>query len=148
MKKSILTIAFCGLLMPLVAIFSGCQTSEKKLDQAQTEAMKANEALDKANKEYLADVENYRKERTEMMAKNDQSIEDLKAKIANEKKDVKADYEKKITELEQKNKDLKAKINDYKDNGKEQWESFKQEFNHDMDELGKALKDLTVNNKK
>jgi hypothetical protein len=28
------------------------------------------------------------------------------------------------------------------------WESFKREFNHDMDELGQALKDLTVDNKK
>jgi len=29
----------------------------------------------------------------------------------------------------------------------EEWETFKREFNHDMDELGKALKDLTVDNK-
>ena len=28
------------------------------------------------------------------------------------------------------------------------WESFKREFNHDMDEIGQALKDLTVDNKK
>jgi DNA-directed RNA polymerase subunit N (RpoN/RPB10) len=27
------------------------------------------------------------------------------------------------------------------------WEAFKREFNHDMEELGKALKDLTVDNK-
>lgn len=26
------------------------------------------------------------------------------------------------------------------------WESFKREFNHDVDELGQALKDLTVDN--
>ncbi len=40
------------------------------------------------------------------------------------------------------------KMNDYKANGKENWEIFKKEFNHDMDELGKAFKDLTVKNVK
>lgn len=30
--------------------------------------------------------------------------------------------------------------------GKEKWGTFKTEFNHDMDELGKAFNNLTVNN--
>jgi hypothetical protein len=34
------------------------------------------------------------------------------------------------------------------DKNQTDWEKFKREFNHDMDELGKSLKDLTVNNKK
>jgi len=37
-------------------------------------------------------------------------------------------------------------MRDYKGEGKEKWEAFKTEFNRDMDELGKAFKDLTVNN--
>jgi len=37
-------------------------------------------------------------------------------------------------------------MDDYKQDGKENWEKFKAEFNHDMDELGKAFKDLTINN--
>ncbi len=147
MKNSISTIAV-SILLVAFAIFSGCESSEKKVDDAQDNVVAANEALDEANAEYLADVEAYRKEKANLIAANDSSIVALKAKIANEKKDVKADYEKKITELEQKNKDLKAKMDDYKDEGKERWESFKREFNHDMDELGNALKDLTVNNKK
>jgi hypothetical protein len=28
------------------------------------------------------------------------------------------------------------------------WVSFKREFNHDMDEIGKAFEDLTIDNKK
>ena len=31
---------------------------------------------------------------------------------------------------------------------KEDWEKFKVEFNHDMEELGNAFKDLTVKNTK
>lgn len=147
MKNSIPTLVVSMLLMA-VAIFSGCESSETKVDNAKADVTTANEALAKANAEYLADVEAYRKEKAELIAANDSSIVALKSKIANEKKEVKADYEKKITELEQKNRDLKTKIGDYKDEDKERWESFKREFNHDMDELGKALKDLTVNNKK
>ena len=43
---------------------------------------------------------------------------------------------------------MKKSMDDYKAGGKEQWEKFKAEFNHDMDELGKAFKDLSVDNKK
>lgn len=55
-------------------------------------------------------------------------------------------YEKNIMALEQKNKDLRTKISNYESNQSD-WESFKREFNHDMDEQGQAIKDLTVNNK-
>lgn len=147
MKKPIQTLAILVMLVA-VAIFSGCESSEKKVDKAQDNVVAANEALDEANAEYLADIEAYRKEKANQIAANDSTILVLKTKIANEKKDVKADFEKKIAELEQKNRDLNAKMADYKDEGKERWESFKREFNHDMEELGKALKDLTVNNKK
>ena len=50
--------------------------------------------------------------------------------------------------LEQKNTELKKILSDYKDEGQDKWTSFKNEFNHDMDELGKAFKDLTVKNLK
>jgi hypothetical protein len=34
------------------------------------------------------------------------------------------------------------------DKSQSNWESFKREFNHDMDEIGKSLEDLTVDNKR
>jgi hypothetical protein len=36
----------------------------------------------------------------------------------------------------------------YKNDANSNWQSFKREFKHDTDELGQALKDFTVNNKK
>jgi len=54
---------------------------------------------------------------------------------------------KKIEELEQKNKDIEAKVETYKNDRSSDWESIKREYNHDINELGKALKDMTVNNK-
>jgi hypothetical protein len=43
--------------------------------------------------------------------------------------------------------DLQTRMDNY-EHSKTDWESFKTEFNHDMEGLGQALKDVTVNNKK
>jgi hypothetical protein len=51
-----------------------------------------------------------------------------------------------IDALEQKNKDLRIRITTH-DSTQSDWDSFKREFNHDMDELGKALSDFAENNK-
>ena len=68
--------------------------------------------------------------------------------MAKDKKQAKAEYKEKIAKLEQKNTDMKRRMDDYKSDSQEQWESFQREFNHDMDELGNSLKDLTKNNTK
>ena len=41
---------------------------------------------------------------------------------------------------------MKKKMDDYKAEGKDKWNEFKIEFNRDMEEIGKAFKDLTVKN--
>lgn len=89
------------------------------------------------------------KNETDLTIKNNETlIAELKAKMkkAGNKADV--TYEKNVDALEQKNTDLKAKLDSYEDKGKSNWESFKSEFNHDMGELGTALKNLAVDNKK
>jgi hypothetical protein len=54
-------------------------------------------------------------------------------------------YARKIDTLQMKNKVLKNKLDSY--DMKSDWNEFQKEFNRDMDELGKTLKDFTVNNK-
>ena len=56
-------------------------------------------------------------------------------------------YEKKITDLELQNKEMRSRLVAY-ENSQSNWETFRREFNHDMDAIGQALKDLTVDNKK
>ena len=77
----------------------------------------------------------------------EKSIGELKARIAKEKKGNLANYEKKLAELEHKTSELKKKLEEYKEEGKEKWDSYKLKFNHDMDELGKALKNFTDKSK-
>jgi len=49
-------------------------------------------------------------------------------------------YRETIDRLETKNAEMKVKLREAKDKSKENWEEFKREFNHDMDELGTAIK--------
>ena len=66
--------------------------------------------------------------------------------MKNENDDVKAIYEKQIDLLEERNNAMKLKLDAYQINEKDDWRKFKTEFNHDMDELGKAFSDLTIKN--
>ncbi|WP_428659248.1 hypothetical protein [Runella sp.] len=144
MKKNILTLAVFTMLAG--TILTSCMTPAQKVKNAQNNVKEANVDLDKANREYLADVENYRKETAAKIAANDLAIAEFNTKIENEKEDAKADYTKKVAVLKQKNIDMKMRMDDYKVDGKEKWKMFKTEFGHDMDELGKAFKDLVVKN--
>jgi septal ring factor EnvC (AmiA/AmiB activator) len=174
MKKSILFLTLPAFLMG--AILTACMTPAQKVThakkdvaeakkdveeakgdvaeakedvaKARVDVAKAQEDLDKANKEYLADIESYRKETLDKIVANDRSIAEFVAKIENEKEEEKAEYQKKISELRQKNNKMKDKMNEYKAEGRDKWQIFKSEFNHDMNELGKAFKDLVVKNTK
>jgi len=146
MKKSIFAIAASTFIA--CAVLISCSSSAEKVENAETNVVEANKDLDKANEAYITNIENYRKEYNEKFATNEKNIADFNTRIANEKKEAKAEYKEKITKLEQKNTDMKKKMSDYKAEGKENWEKFKSEFSRDMDELGQAFKDLTVNNVK
>ncbi len=144
MKKSILLLA--AFTMITGAILTSCDTPAQKAENAQDDVKEAKEDLEKANQEYLADMKNYRKQMADKIEANDQSIAEFKASIENEKEEAKAGYQEEIAALEQKNSDLKMKMDGYKGEGKDKWETFKAEFNSDMDNFGKAFKDLTVKN--
>jgi len=91
----------------------------------------------------MKDIESYRKEAADKISANDKIIADFKARVKNNKDQIKEDYDKTIADLEQRNKEMKKKMDDYKVDGKEMWETFKTQFSHGMDELGKAFTDLT-----
>ncbi len=146
MKNSILVLAACNFIVG--AMITGCNTPSQKVENAQANVVAANNDLDQANREYLADVASYRKETAERIAANEESIKEFNARIEHDKKSVKADYKKRIADLQQKNNEMKLKMDNYKEEGKDKWTIFKAEFTHDMDEMGKAFKDLTVKNVK
>lgn len=146
MKKSFLVLAVFAFVGG--SMFTGCNTPSQKVENAQENVVEANQELAKANEEYLADITVYRQETAVRIAANEESIREFNARMAKDKRSAKADYKKRIADLDQKNRDMKLKMDNYKEEGKDKWLIFKAEFSHDMDEMGKAFKDLTVNNVK
>lgn len=137
-----------ALILSASLIFASCNTPEEKVENAQESVSEAKEDLEEANKDYVTEIEEYRMQSIAKTEENDKAMLEFKARVKDQKLEAKADYNKKIAELEKKNTDLKKKMADYKEDGKDNWETFKTEFNHDMDELGKAFNDLTVKNTK
>ena len=126
-------------------MFISCQSSSKKIDNAQENVTKAKEKIYQAIKD---SIKQFRSVTQEKLIANEKQLAEYKIKIAKEKKANKEKYEAELARLDKKNNDLKIKLENYNEEGKEKWESFKTEFNRDMDELGKAFKDLTVKNVK
>lgn len=126
---------------------SGCDSTPKE-KKANTDIASPQMEIDKANAAYAEEVAEFKKEAADRIAANDKIAADFKQRVKSEKAEVKADYNKKIAELERKNTDMKKAIEEYKMESEDTWESFKSEFNHDLDELGSAFNDLTTNNVK
>ena len=146
MKKSIVQFAVSACSVAFIAI--GCSSPSEKVEKAQDQVVEANNNLDTAIKNYQADINAYRIETANRIAANELAIAKFNVKIANEKKEAKADYLKKIAALEKRNADMKIKLADYKEDGDDKWKTFKAEFNKEMDDLGKSIKDLVTKDKK
>lgn len=150
MKKTIFTLAITTLVTG--TLLNGCKSSTKKEENVQKTSKEVKEefntAKDDAEQKEI-DAEEWKAFRNESEAKiknNEERITELKAKMKKPGKKFDEVYAKKIDKLEQKNKNMKTRIETY-ETIKSEWQSFKREFNHDMDELGQALKDFAVNNK-
>lgn len=144
MKKSILALAASTFITG--AILTSCKSPEEKVENAKDNVIEASEDLNKAKEDYLIEIENYKLETAQELDANDKIIADLEAKMAREKAVAKETDKKRLAELKKKNQEMKEKIDKYKAEGKEKWDSFKAEFKHDMEELGKAFKDIGKDN--
>lgn len=114
----------------------------------------ANVELNTEENEGLSDAE-MEKQREEFRTssearidENDRRIHDLDTKIEESNEKMKKEYRKRIAELKERNARYKARLKESNETNKAKWDEFKREFNHDMDELGKALEEFTIDNKK
>lgn len=153
MKTQIFSIAIATLMVGI--FFTSCETEAQREEAAEEKVQEAQEELDEATQEAkfaaqkTASAEEWRAFKADIeeeITKNENRIAELKTQLKKSGKTFDKAYSNRIDTLEQKNKDLRARLVTYESNQSD-WESFKREFNHDMDELGKALNDLTVNNK-
>ena len=149
MNRPILMLALTGFL--LANVFTSChQSSSGTIDKKEDRLLKAKEDVVEAkqdlNQALQDSIRMFKVDAQTMIAENNRKIDEFKEKIAKGKKSVRDKYEAKISDLERMNKDLQKRLDEYNEENADKWASFKREFNHDMDEVGNSLKDLTVDN--
>lgn len=125
-------------------LFTGCMDSSKKSDKTDEKAIGIEQELTKDSINYKKDMKEFKKKTAAKIAANDKSLLEFNARIADQKSNAKAEYKKQIEVLNNKNSDLKKKLDDFKTDNKNSWELFKNEFSHDMEELGQAFKNFTI----
>jgi chromosome segregation ATPase len=76
---------------------------------------------------------------------NEKRIAELRDKRKKSGKVMDKVYEERIEALQERNRNLRLKITNYETN-KTDWDKFKEEVNHDLDELGKAIGDIFKDN--
>lgn len=153
-----------SFIATLVIFITSCESHEKKVDDAfervkqskmnGTDSITTNTNLPVKEPEIKVIVKNelvdewqlFKNETDLKLNGSDAQIKVLRGK--NIKFENKNKFEKQTKELEQKNNDLRKRMNDYNEERKLVWEKFKLEINHDIDEIGIELKDITINNTK
>ena len=153
MKSVNYLLVFTTIIMAGICITS-CNSPAKKdaNENVQEDHRNLSESETKFHVHKIATAEEwvvFKKEQELKIKENELRIAELREKIAKPETGQKIDstFQEKIVRLEQKNEILKAMIKSYESNQTD-WESFKREFNHDMEELGKAFKDFTIDNTK
>jgi len=147
MKITIITLALSTMLIA-GTVFTSCKSPAQKEEAAQAKVDEAQQDLNAAQVKVATSEEwaTFKSESELKIKDNEIRIAEIKVKMKKPGKVFDALYQKRIDELEERNLEMRVRMNTY-ENSKSDWESFKTEFNHDMDELGKALKDLTIENK-
>jgi hypothetical protein len=151
MKKTIFFLALATTFMA-GSLFTGCQTAAQKEEKANAQVVIAEDKLDVAQNnadaavQKVATAEQFKtyKLETELKIKNNEvRIAELKLKIKGKGSAIDEVYANKIDSFELRNKDMQSRIDTYEKKNID-WETFKRKLNHDLDELGKSLKDLNV----
>lgn len=142
-KRSTFTLALFLAGIVLVA----CQSSEKgENDQniAQNVKVQLTLAQEERSLAMRDSIQQFKAESKSIISNNEKSIGAFKLKIENGDKAANIRYEKTVAQLEKNNNELKKKLEGYNDKETGNWQRFKSEFKSDMNKLGKAISDFTV----
>jgi hypothetical protein len=146
MKNGIFVFATIGCMAGTLLLTGCVKTSEQKVEGAKENVGEVKQDLKDAQTKYLTEWQTFKLESEQTIADNEKRIDAFKEKMERAGSKARAEYNKDVEVLEQKNRELKKKLEEYKDEGQSKWEEFKTNFKHDMDGLGKTMKDLFKDN--
>lgn len=148
MRKLILSLAMIAFLAGTVtttfgqAVDKQAAKARENLKEEKKDVVVAKKDLNVAKQDSALEYQNFTKEADVKFKSNEKLIAELRTTVTNSSSADKATQQKKISELEQKNNNLKKELASYKVEGQTKFASFKSEFNRDLDQLAKELKDF------
>jgi Na+-transporting methylmalonyl-CoA/oxaloacetate decarboxylase gamma subunit len=149
MKKTIIFLVI--LLLMTGTMLTSCQSSSKKVENAEDKVQEAKDkvvdAQQELNQAIKDSIQQFKKESKEKIIANEKSITEFKVRITKEKNENRVRDERKLAELEQQNKEMKQRLADFNGERQDQWDSFRYKFNHDMEEHERAFRDFWSNRK-
>ncbi len=149
MIKTIIALAL--VLMTIAATVSGCQSSSrpedeeiaKVLDAEQNWYLVQNGVSTMQQKATTSEEwEAFRNKSETNIRSNEMRIAELTVRLNKPGTTLDSLHVNRVKSLGKQNKDLQTRLASY-NKSQSDWDTFRREFNHDMDELAKALKDLT-----
>lgn len=149
MKRPVFSIQIV-LILIFGTVFTGCESSAQKEFEANEQKHKSSrrqEAMRNDTNQTVPEVvsdrewEAFRTNADKRLKDNEILLTNLRMKIRSTGKKSDMIFEKWINIFEQKNKFLKERIIVYPE-VQGDWESFQSEFNKELDELYKSLKDM------
>jgi len=143
------TIVAGLLVVMLGGTMISCSENEREEvgKDMQTLEEQTAEQLERTREELRVQREAFVEQANARIEKNQNDIDDLRMVAATKSADAKVEYEKAIEDLRVENERLKARIEQNRQATAENWEKFKEEFNHDMNNLGQSVQDLFRDNK-
>lgn len=146
MKKTIFYTT--ALLLATGSIFTSCDSKKENVEDAKEEVTEAKEELREAQQELNSEYPAFKTDADVRIEANNKRIAELRETINKPgKKPLDDARAKRIDELQEQNARLRSRLYGY-EKERSDWEAFKREFNHDMDEMGNAFKDLGKDNSK
>jgi hypothetical protein len=131
-------------ILPVLAILLvACTTTKaEKVDEASENVQNSQDDLDKANENYAKEVAVYRTSVESDLRENKLEIVKIQSQKTNAKDEILASRNEKIGAMRKRNDELELRIRHYRGDNKENWKEFRHEFDNDMSELEKSIKDF------
>jgi hypothetical protein len=118
--------------------------ARENLKEEKKDVVIAKQELKVAKQDSLSEYQQLSKESAIKLKSNEKSIADLRTAITTKNSSAQAEDQKKVSLLEVKNNGLRKELADYKVEGTIKFTAFKSEYNKDLDDLAKELKDFKV----
>ncbi|MEO0058531.1 MAG: hypothetical protein RLZZ312_178 [Bacteroidota bacterium] len=134
-----ISVFFVAAVMSISIL--ACKSAAQKETAAKQNVAEANQDLENTKEKNAADWKVFKAEAEAKILSNDQRIAELKIKANKPGSTYDSVYKNRIEKLETQNNGLKSRIKNY-NSSQTDWQTFKSDFNREMDEVGKNLKDI------